>query len=203
MKGHPDVVYRINSERRAVALTIDDGPDRESTPRILDVLAQHEATATFFVISERIAGNELLMRRITSSGHDLGNHMTRDEASIALRGPAFEEELLRAQRTLSTYAHTRWFRPGSGWFDKRMLSIVQKHEYSCVLGKIYPLDTVNTSSWLASKFILWRAKPGEIIILHDGGRRGRRTARTLAAVLPRLRGRGFSVCSLAEISPVV
>ena len=160
ISGHPEVVYRIHTDRPVLALTIDDGPDRQSTPRILDLLARYRAKATFFVISERVAGNESLMERIVSDGHEIGNHMIRDEPSIDLSAKAFEDALLDAHRTLSEYARARWFRPGSGWYNHRMLAVLKKHDYVCVLGTIYPFDTLNSFSWLAGKVILTLAEPG-------------------------------------------
>ena len=197
--GHPQVLYTVDTDRPAVALTIDDGPDGETTPRILDTLARHHATATFFVIADRIRGNEALMRRIVSEGHEIGNHMTRDEPSIKLPTAEFEAELLSAHRTLSAYVAPRWFRPGSGWFNEPMLTVLKKHGYRCALGTVYPLDAHHSSSWLAQKLILAMARPGRIIILHDGGRRGKRTIRTLEAVLPGLQQRGFRIRTLSGI----
>ena len=60
----PDVVYFAHTEQPVVALTIDDGPDPIATPKILDVLKQHEARATFFLITGRIPGNEGIVARI-------------------------------------------------------------------------------------------------------------------------------------------
>ena len=56
--AHPGVLFYVDTERPALALTLDDGPHPEVTPRILDLLAEHEAKATFFLIGERVAGNE-------------------------------------------------------------------------------------------------------------------------------------------------
>ena len=121
--GHrsPEVLYSVPTHERALALTIDDGPDPDSTPRILEVLARHEASATFFLIADRISGNEALVEQIVASGHELGNHLTRDEASIDLPREEFERELLRAHGILSEFGAPRWFRPGSGWYDDEIV----------------------------------------------------------------------------------
>ena len=101
---------------------------------------------------------------------------------------------------LSTYAAARWFRPGSGWYHEQMLAILRKHGYHCVLGTIYPLDTLQPASWLVQKMILAMAKPARIIILHDGGRRGQQTAQSSAAALPIVQQRGYRICPLSQIS---
>lgn len=196
---HPDVLYSVEIDERVLALTIDDGPDPTSTPAILDVLDRHQATATFFLIADRVPGNEALVERIVAAGHELGSHGTRDEPSIELPPEVFERELLRAHGTLSAFATPRWFRPGSGWYDQRMVEILARHGYRCALGSSYGLDAQLPFSWLARRLILWRAEPGAVVILHDVGERGARTAVTLSEVLPELRRRGYRVVSLSEL----
>lgn len=198
-KGHPDVLYNVPTEKPAVALTIDDGPDAVTTRAILDVLAHHAARATFFMITDRITENQAVVSELVAAGHEIGNHMTRDVPSIDLSRQDFESELQRAHHILSAFASPRWYRPGSGWYDEEMLAIVARHGYRCVLGSIYPLDAHLPFPRLAAKVILWQAKPGAIIILHDADRRGKRTARTLSIVLPELRNRGYRVVTLSEL----
>ena len=169
-------------------------------PHILDILARNQANATFFLIADRIKGNESLIKRMVSEGHEIGNHMMRDAPSIDLPPGIFEAELLEAHRTLSEYGSLRWFRPASGWYNERMLTVLKKYNYRCALGTAYPFDAHHSSSWLAQKFILAMAKPGRIIILHDRDRRGQRTAQTLAAVLPKLRDKGYRIGTLSKLT---
>jgi peptidoglycan/xylan/chitin deacetylase (PgdA/CDA1 family) len=195
----PEVLYSVSTDDRALALTIDDGPDPDSTPRILEVLARHGASATFFLVSDRIPGNEALVEQIVASGHELGNHLTRDEASIDLPRDEFERELLRAHEILSEFAAPRWFRPGSGWYDEEMLETLARRDYRLALGSTYPFDAQIPSAWFATRVILGGAEPGAIIVLHDVGPRGLRTARTLEKVLPELQRRGYRVTRLSEL----
>ena len=195
----PDVVYFAETEEPVVALTIDDGPDRDGTPQILEVLRQHDAHATFFLISSHVPGNEEIVLRIVEDEHELANHLTEDEPSILL-GPAdFEHQLLEAHAVLSEYAEVHWFRPGSGWYNRSMLSILDEHGYRCALGSVYPFDPQLPSFWFATHYILSNVRSGAIIVLHDGGKRGERTAQTLAAVLPELDRRGFRVTTLSDL----
>ncbi|MBE9479398.1 MAG: polysaccharide deacetylase family protein, partial [Chloroflexi bacterium] len=60
----PDVLYSVQTQEPILALTIDDGPDPSTTPRILDLLMEHGARATFFLLSDHIPGNEALVQRI-------------------------------------------------------------------------------------------------------------------------------------------
>jgi len=193
------VTYSVQIDEPIVALTIDDGPDSSTTPAILDLLQEFEAHATFFVITERIPGNERLLERMIEEGHELGNHMTNEEPSIRLGREGFAEDLGAADSTLSEFDKIRWVRPGSGWFTANMIDTAESRGYRMALGSVYPFDHLIPSSWFASEFILWRIRPGDVIVLHDHRWRGERTADTLSRVLPELRDRGYRVVTLSEL----
>ena len=195
----PRVLYAVQTEEPVVALTIDDGPDPHSTPRILAVLEAHEASATFFVTTGNVPGNEGVLDAIVAGGHELGNHHVRDVPSIGLSHDDFERGLVEAHELLSAWTAPRWFRPASGWYHDWMLDILDAHDYRAALGSVYPLDAQIPSVRLSSWWIVRRAGPGSIIILHDGGGRGRRTAQVLERTLPHLLGAGLAVVSLSEL----
>jgi len=198
-RWYPDCLYHVPTQEPLVALTIDDGPDPASTPLILDELRRQNARATFFLITDRVRGQESVMRRLVAEGHELGNHFTQDRPSIGLSPGAFEADLLRAHRELAPWARLAWARPASGWYSQAMIRVMQRHGYRCAMGSVYPFDaTIPSISW-ATRYILRNARPGAILILHDAGARGRRTARVLAEVLPELRRRGYRVVSLSEL----
>ncbi len=195
----PDVIYFVETGKTAVALTIDDGPDAVATPRILDLLRKHGAHATFFFITGRVPGNEEIVLRAVKEGHELANHSTSDEPCILLQSSEFESRFLKAHELLSRFSDVRWYRPGSGWYSKKMLSIIHRHGYRCALGSVYPFDPQIPSSWFIKRHILGRVQPGSIIVLHDYGARGERTIAGLGAILPELTRRGFRVVTLSEL----
>lgn len=196
----PDgVVYSVQTADSAVALTIDDGPDAEWTPRILDLLDSHGARATFFLIGSKVPGHESLVASIVERGHEIGNHMGRDEPSIALSPADFAQQLRETDALLSRWSRPRWVRPGSGWYDARMVEIASRHGYRVALGSVYPLDAQIAWPAFAGWFVLQGVRPGSVIVLHDGGARGERTLATLARVLPELGRRGLRVVSLSTL----
>lgn len=196
----PEVLYFVETTEPIVALTIDDGPDPATTPEILDLLAASEARATFFLIGERMSRNEAVVSRIVEEGHELGNHLTRDEPSIRLSPDEFERALTEAHDVLSQFAPVRWVRPGSGWYNDSMLAIIRENGYRCALGSIYPYDGQINWPEFSVRHILRKVRPGSIIVLHDGGARGERTASVLRKVLPELKKRGFRVITLTEMT---
>lgn len=199
-KRSPEVLYSVDTQELVVALTIDDGPDPVETPRILDLLKQHGAKATFFLIASRVPGNEVILERMVSEGHEPANHLIYDQPSIQLGYEEFESQLLEAHQVLSEFGDIHWFRPGSGWYNNGMLEIVEGHGYRCALGSVYPFDPQIGSSWFIKKYVLWKVRPGSVIVLHDYGARGGRTVDALETILPELIERGYRVVTLSELA---
>jgi peptidoglycan/xylan/chitin deacetylase (PgdA/CDA1 family) len=200
-RSSPEVLYSVETQKPVVALTIDDGPDAETSPLILDILKKYNAQATFFLITDHVPGNEALVQRMVSEGHELGNHMTADEPSIRLSIDEFERKMLTAGGVLSKFDEAiHWFRPGSGWYNNEMLSVIHEHDYRCALGSVYPYDPQIGSAWFSSNYILWKITPGDIIVLHDYGTRGKRTLKTLDALLPEITQRGYQLVTLSELT---
>jgi len=200
--SRPGCLFFARTMEKVVALTLDDGPDRTTTPRILDLLRKHDARATFFLISSRVQGKDPVVLRIVKEGHEIGNHMTRDEASIRLSRHKFEKLLLEADSVLRRFAAPRWMRPASGWYNAEMIATVRRHNYRCALGSVYPFDPAIPIPGWASRVILGQVQPGAIIILHDGGQRGRNTYRVLERVLPELARRGYRIVTLSELMAI-
>jgi peptidoglycan/xylan/chitin deacetylase (PgdA/CDA1 family) len=194
----PGCLYRIRAPERAVALTIDDGPDDSTTPEILTELRRYGARATFFLIGERIPGREPLVRRLVEEGHELGNHFMRDRPAILLGADELARDLDQSHGLLAAFAPVRWARPGSGWYSREMVEAMSRRGYRCALGSVYPYDATIPSSAFASRFVLRNVRPGAVIVLHDGGGRGRRTVLTLRTVLPELRRRGYRVVTIGQ-----
>jgi peptidoglycan/xylan/chitin deacetylase (PgdA/CDA1 family) len=197
----PGCLYRVRTRAPLVALTLDDGPDARTTPRIADELLRHGARATFFVIGERVRGAEHVLRRLVAEGHELGNHLMRDRAAILLGPDELARDVDQSAALLAPYAPIRWARPGSGWYSRQTIASLERKGYACALGSVYPWDATIPSSAFAAGHILRNVRPGAIIVLHDGGARGWRTARTLRTVLPELRRRGYRVVTLSELAP--
>lgn len=196
----PEVLFYVETAEPLVALTIDDGPHPSVTPEILDLLDEHRARATFFLIGERVRGNEPVVLRMVAAGHELGNHMMADAPSIRMSPAAFDAELLEAHAILSAFGPVRWFRPGHGWFNLRMLRQLRARGYRCALGSVHPYDPAIPFERYQSRHILRAVRPGSVIVLHDGTEGRRRTVRVLRRVLPELLRRGYSVVTLSELA---
>lgn len=197
--SYPEVVYFVPTTERAIALTIDDGLDPETTPAILEVLDTHDATATFFLVSNSLDGNEALIRRILAAGHEIGHHMTEDEVTVRLDDDELAAKFNEAADALESAATIRWFRPGSGRYNDQVLALTRARGYRLAMASVAPLDTLISYPHAMATFINWMVEPGSVVVLHDVAARGRRTAATLDRLLPILHDRGFRVVSLSEL----
>lgn len=195
----PGVVYFVKTDKPIVALTIDDSPDCMTTLKILDTLQTYKAQATFFIISDKVRENESIVSEIVALKNELGNHFTKDTPSINLSLQEFEADILEAHTVISKFSIPQWLRPASGWYNANMLEIAQKYRYTVALGSLFPFDTHIHSPWVVSQHILFNVRPGDIIILHDCGSRGKRTAETLEIILPALLKKGYSIVTLSEL----
>jgi peptidoglycan/xylan/chitin deacetylase (PgdA/CDA1 family) len=197
----PNVLFQQPNAGPLVALSFDDSPHAASTPRILDVLAAHDAHATFFMIGELVAGNEAVVRRLVDEGHELGNHMMTDAASARLPAAEFERQLLQTHEVLASFGPVRWFRPGHTWFTRRMLDQIHRHGYRCAMASAYAFEFLPIRAPYAAQHILLNVRPGGVIILHDGARDQDRTVAVLERILPALR-RGYRVVTVSELAAV-
>ncbi len=196
----PDVLFQQANAGRLVALSFDDSPHPMVTPRILDVLAEHEARATFFMIGEQVAGNEAVVRRLITDGHEVGNHMMSDALSARLPAAEFERQLLQTHALLAPFGPVRWFRPGHGWFTRRMLDQIHAHGYRCAMASAFALEFLPVSAPYAARHILLTVRPGGLIVLHDGAADRERTVGVLECILPALRRRGYRVVTVSELA---
>ncbi|CAI5959074.1 unnamed protein product, partial [Closterium sp. NIES-64] len=206
-QNQPHILFEHVTKDRLVALTIDDGPNGDTTHELLDILKEHGCTATFFVIGSNIDRYPSIVDRMHAEGHEVGNHMTADEPSWRLSAGEFESSLLEVDAKLLHYFRrdaggnpVKWFRPGHGWYTKRMRQQAQRHGYNVALGSVFPVDPLfKDSSRPLAAYCLWKVYPGAIIILHDRPQQGTQTVEILRMMLPELRRQGYQVVSLSHL----
>lgn len=193
-------LFYVETDRPAFALTIDDGLDPESTPQLLDVLAQHGAKATFFVLGETLEVSPELAARYLDEGHELANHQMTDTPAVLLAADELESRLRRADGLLREFTEPAWFRPGGGIPTERSKRVSRDLGYRTALGSVFPFDTHLGSVSFISAYVSGRTGPGSIVVLHDGGERGLRAAAALHRALPELAARGLKAVTLSELA---
>jgi peptidoglycan-N-acetylglucosamine deacetylase len=178
------------AERRQFALTLDDGPDAEITPRVLDLLDSHGVRATFFCIAQRAAQHPALVRDIVARGHDVQNHSHAHRHNFSLSGPgALRREIERAQQVLTELTGQRphCFRAPAGLRNPFLDPVLHRLDLHLVSWTRRGFDTVTADAQRVLARLTHGMAPGDIVLLHDG--HARRTPNGLAVVLevlPRL-----------------
>jgi peptidoglycan/xylan/chitin deacetylase (PgdA/CDA1 family) len=189
---------------RRLALTFDDGPDPEWTPRVLDALGAAGVRATFFLVGERAQRAAGVVRRIAVEGHEIGNH-SWSHRSLWLCGPrATMAEIRRAHECLGVLAGAppRHFRPPWGMVNAAMFPILRRVGERCVFWSIQPEGRRPVPAPRQVAHVMDRAQPGAIVDLHDAEGTPAAPARLLQALPPLLDGlreRGYGFATVAEL----
>jgi peptidoglycan-N-acetylglucosamine deacetylase len=157
--------------RRQVALTIDDGPDPEITPRVLDVLDLHRVRATFFCIGTRVAAHPELARDIVRRGHTIENHSQQHLHRFSVLGPrAMAAEVAAAQDTIaSTVGRApQFFRAPAGLRNPFLDPVLSRLSLRLASWTRRGFDTVAQSPATVVSRLLRNLAAGDILLLHDG-----------------------------------
>ncbi|MGW4497694.1 polysaccharide deacetylase family protein [Micromonospora sp. NPDC004336] len=167
---------------RAVALTFDDGPDPAWTPKVLDRLRAARVTATFCVVGTQARRHPDLIRRIVREGHQLCNHSWRHDLDLARRPVAeIRSDLARtnaAIRAAVPGAKVPFYRQPGGRWTREVVGVAKQLGMRSLHWNVDPQDWSKPTAGTITKRVRAAARPGSVVLLHDGG--GDRAA-TLAA----------------------
>jgi len=197
------VLGRLPTRERVAALTFDDGPNPLATPRILDVLAEYGAHATFFFLGARAEKWPAIVQRAADEGHQIGNH-GYFHRKLHFRSPSY----IRQDISLGTAAITScagqppaFFRAPHGFRNPWVSSIAASLQQRTVGWSLGVWDSDKPGSEVITARTLEGVKPGSIILLHDGDGyddRGDRhqTAEALSGIIEGLGARGYTLSTL-------
>jgi len=190
-----------------IALTVDDGPDPEVTPQVLDILDRYQAQATFFCIGSQAELHPELCRAIVRRGHAVENHSQHHHYHFSALGPwRMAQEIAAGQATLSriTGQRPQFFRPTAGLRSPFLEPILARHGLTLASWTRRGFDTRDRNAETVLRRLTDHLAAGDILLLHDG-----HAARTAAGtpvildVLPRLleaaRARGLRAVTLRAV----
>ncbi len=160
-EGTPDSGY--------MALTFDDGPDPEITPRVLDALEEAHARGTFFLLGERVKRYPETARSISERGHLLGSHSMTHPRLFLMRRTDVEVEVDESRKAIydATGKVVSLFRPPYGIFDFTVARVLREREMDLVLWSVLSGDYSGTSEAEVFRRIWPFLRPGAILVFHD------------------------------------
>jgi len=156
---------------RAVALTIDDGPDPQVTPQVLDLLDRHAVKATFFCIGAQARRYPALAREIVARGHALENHTETHRHTFSLMGTrSLTTEISAGQRTITDLTGVRpvFFRAPAGLRNPLLESVLRQLDLRLASWTRRGFDTREARAEVVSQRLLAGLRGRDILLLHDG-----------------------------------
>ncbi|QGR00329.1 polysaccharide deacetylase family protein [Paenibacillus psychroresistens] len=199
-----DIVWEVPNSEKIIALTFDDGPDPEDTPTILDLLAQYQVKATFFVVGKKVDMYPELAKREVFEGHELANH-TYNHLYINKRmtEDSIHKEILKAEQTIinTTGFKPHLFRPPGGFYSENLIHVLQKTGYQMIMWSWHQ----DSKDWnrpgvdrIVSS-VIQKTRNGDIVLLHDYVEGETQTIEALKQILPQLKAKGYRFVTVSEL----
>jgi len=179
------LLVRAPADGRRVYLTFDDGPDAGWTPRVLDILAANNIRATFFVVGRAARRDAGIVRQVADAGHEVENHTWSHRHPWTMPPSAARREVRDGAAAIADLVgrKPKYFRPPHGRLRRCMIEEAEDGGQQVALWSLSAVDwgPLGYASGIATR--LRAVRPGDIVLMHDGGR-GINRPEELARVLP-------------------
>ncbi len=205
---HPEIFRRGSADLNHVAITFDDGPDPGYTSRILDILADRDVKATFFVVGRHVDRHPEIVRRMLDEGHEVGSH-TYHHANLLRASPVLvARELDTTSEAIerATGQTPKLFRPPRGLYNENVVAISHERGYTIALWSLSSQDWLGTAPARIVRMLTSHTRGGEVLLFHDSGdfftAEGANRENTVAALGPLidgLRDRGYRFATMTEL----
>jgi chitin deacetylase len=197
------LVPRVNTSQKVVALTFDDGPTPDATGRILSVLAEGQVRATFFVTGAELEKNMAEGQKIVAAGHELGNHSYSHDRMVLVTPSFVKGEIERTDKLIrdAGYQGEIYFRPPYG---KKLFVLpyyLSETGRKSITWDIDPdsYPEVAADSDKIVEYALSRARPGSIIILHVMYPSRAESLKAVKKIVEGLKAQGYSFKTVSEL----
>lgn len=202
---YPEVlILRGSVSENKVALTFDDGPDPRFTNQVLDVLAQYNVPATFFVMGARVEAYPSIISRIVEEGHVIGNHtywhpnLVEEELSVLDREVQMSEEAIEQ----FTGYRPSLFRAPYGFLDNERVERLQDLGLTVIGWSVDSLDWQEDPPEQIAYNVVTNTQQGSIILMHDGAEWDEDRTNTIEAlhqIIPRLKEQGLEFVTVPDL----
>ncbi|MDZ8090871.1 MAG: polysaccharide deacetylase family protein [Nostoc sp. DedQUE05] len=191
---------KLTPDQKVIALTFDDGPWPESTGEVLDILKKNQIKGTFFLIGQNVKNYPGLVKREIAEGHVIGNHTWHHWYQfLNPQAAAYEIDHTADLIYQVTGIKTNLFRPPGGIMHNGVASYARNSKYAIIR---WSSDSVDYSRPAVPKLInnvFRRAKPGGIVLMHDGGGNRSKTVQALPEIIANFRKQGYKFVTIPEL----
>ncbi|NJK37446.1 MAG: polysaccharide deacetylase family protein [Oscillatoriales cyanobacterium RM2_1_1] len=199
-KGKTVRSVNLAPDQKVIALTFDDGPWPKTTPQILKTLKQNEIKATFFWVGAALENHPDIGQQVVAEGHVIANHTWHHRYKPMSSATAAKEvESLADLIDQLTGLETSLFRPPGGVENNGLVEYVHSQDYVNVMWSIDSRDWSKISAAQIEKNILNAVKPGQIVLMHDGGGNRSATAKALPKIIAELKRQGYEFVTVPEL----
>jgi len=201
-----EIVPRVNTNQKVVALTFDDGPEPNATDELLQILNQQNVHATFFVIGGALEEHLDSGKKIVAAGHELGNH-SYSHVRMLLVSPSFVKLEIESTDKLirdAGYQGEILFRPPYG---KKLFTLpyyLSKHGRKSITWDLEPDSYPNIAADAdkITDYVLTNTRPGSIILLHVMYSSGKEGMKAVPKIIEGLKAKGYSFKTVSELLAV-
>ncbi len=190
---------RVPVSGKYIAITFDDGPHPQNTPRLLDMLRARNIKATFYVIGRNVSLYPNVVRRTVAEGHEIGNHSQTHRLLTKLGDSELRQEMKLCADAIHNAAgvRPRTMRPPYGGLLQRQRELVlQEFGYPTILWSVDPLDWKRPGPSVVTSRILSGTSAGGIVLAHD---LHKQTVDAMPATLDGLLRRGFRFVTVSQL----
>ena len=179
----PSLVWKKNTDQKKIWITFDDGPDEKVTPYLINVLAEFNIKATFFIIGNQAKKNPELVKLIINSGHKIGNHSFSHLNGFSTDNNKYLEDVEQAKK----YIDSDIFRPPYGKITPLQIKNLKK-DFKIIMWDIMSWDfKENISSNKIYKNVINNIENGSIILFHNNLKSYNNLKKSLKIILEKLK----------------
>ncbi len=200
--GEAPIIYHGRKDgRREIALSFDDGPHPRYTPQILEILAEYDIRATFFMVGENVTYYPSAAEAVVAAGHEIGNHTFSHKQFNRMNEQEMRREIAACEDAIASIAECRpqFIRPPEGQLNDTMRRVIGTLDYRIVLWDVDTRDWAHTPPATICRNILETVQPGDIILMHDFIGHDSPTPEALRLVIPSLLARGYRFVTVGEL----
>lgn len=195
-------IHRIDTQRKVVALTFDDGPDPKYTPLILETLHKNGVPATFFVLGSQVDKYPKIISWVKKAGHEIGNHGYYHHDLHRLTEQEIYDDIKRAEKSiwLQTGILPQYYRPPGGVLTHDVMNAVQASGYDIIHWSVDPRDwSLQRTAAVIAKSVKSHITSGDIVLFHDGGLNQRQTIKALQELITDLKSKGYKFVTVSHL----